>query len=115
MRATPDLDYPDHVAGEMAMCELGEKHPGAHADHLWDIGDSPETFRCVWLQWDDHEHTIASLPHCEAYEAVPERVCGLYADHPAEHSWDVVDPTREALRADIIANPERYGLPPGYL
>ncbi|MFI6350504.1 hypothetical protein [Streptomyces sp. NPDC050560] len=101
---------PVWCANGYAACELGAGHEGEHADHLWDV---PGPYAAVWFLWNDGDggHRFATLRWCTA---VPHggHGCELYAGHPPGHSWAVVDPTHEALTADIAAHPERWGLPP---
>ncbi|BAU83095.1 hypothetical protein SLA_2162 [Streptomyces laurentii] len=103
--------HPEEFATGHATCELGETHDGDHAEFLW---FTEKSFAATWLRWSDADtHTIVTLPCCTALTTTGDG-CGLYADHPSDHSWAVTDPTREALRADLMAHPERFGLPPDY-
>jgi hypothetical protein len=97
------------------LCELGERHPGEHADHLWDGADPDDA---VWFLWAGEEggggvpYRFATLAWCPA-SADDGDACGLHAGHPPPHAWDVSDPTVLALARDVAEAPERWGLPGG--
>ncbi|RLL68065.1 hypothetical protein [Streptomyces sp. Z26] len=55
--------------------------------------------------------SVESFERCTALRGDDE-TCGLYADHPPPHSWDVHDPSRDAVLDEITTDPERWGLPP---
>ncbi|MDT0488912.1 hypothetical protein ACPEIF_12725 [Streptomyces sp. NPDC012600] len=80
------------------LCELGEDHNNDHAAMLWDEGGRPGG--AVWTQWDDRGVRIAALAWCPALTP-KEEACGLFADHPSAHAWDVIDPTKEALSREL--------------
>ncbi|MDT0489133.1 hypothetical protein RM717_01265 [Streptomyces griseus] len=80
------------------LCELGEDHGDDHADMVWDEGGRPGS--AVWARWNGRDVKLASLPWCPALTA-EEDACGLFADHPSAHTWDVTDPTLEALRQEL--------------
>ncbi|WP_143052450.1 hypothetical protein [Streptomyces sp. cf386] len=103
--ADPPED-PAQFASGYAVCELGEHHRGEHADHLWDC-DNPD--QAVWFLWTETKHRFVTLRWCPAEQANGD-ACGLYTDHPQDHTWNVIDPTQEAMKADIAAHPERWGL-----
>ncbi|MBR7677010.1 hypothetical protein [Streptomyces daliensis] len=103
-------DPPDDLAGVAsgyAVCELGAHAEGEHAAHMW---DSPEPECAVWFLWSDTGHRFATLTWCDA--ECKGDACGLHAEHPSAHLWDVVDPTTEALAHDLAAHPECWGFPP---
>ncbi|MFJ6612601.1 hypothetical protein ACIQPT_20255 [Streptomyces sp. NPDC091289] len=102
------LPPPDHVvalsvpghrpeAGHV-LCELGEGHDGDHAAMLWDEGGRPG--RGVWAWWNAERARLAPLPWCSALDTRNE-ACGLFGGHPAGHSWEVTDPTDEAITQEI--------------
>ncbi|WP_411084308.1 hypothetical protein [Streptomyces sp. cmx-18-6] len=85
-----------------ALCELGEKHDGDHATMLWDEDAGPGG--AVWARWDDRGVRITSLDRCPGVTADEENACGLFADHPAAHGWEVTDPTKEAISRELARN-----------
>ncbi|MFE5901118.1 hypothetical protein ACFQ67_27390 [Streptomyces sp. NPDC056488] len=98
------------------LCEFGEGHDGSHADLLWETGTlSWETGtlpKGVWARWADSGAVeFVPLPWCGAENETGEW-CAVLSEHPPGHKWEVTDPTRTAFAADVIANPEKYGLPP---
>ncbi|MEU8989954.1 hypothetical protein AB0C98_26585 [Streptomyces sp. NPDC048558] len=96
--------HPARFASGYAVCELGDGHGGEHADHLWDCANPDEA---VWFLWSETDHQFVTFSWCPDERANGD-ACGLYAEHPPEHSWDVVDPTQEALKQDVTAHPERW-------
>lgn len=88
---------PGHV-----LCELGEDHEnhqnhrdGAdHAAMLWDEGG--RYGGAVWARWNGERTRLVSLPWCRALDPRND-ACGLFAGHPSGHSWEVTDPTAEAI------------------
>ncbi|MGW7352994.1 hypothetical protein [Streptomyces sp. NPDC054784] len=101
-------DRPVLLAAGHALCELAERHDADHAHHLWEHL-SPD--HALWFRWNDTAHRFQSLPWCTALRGGDE-TCGLHADHPPPHSWDVHDPSRDAVLDEITSDPERWGLPP---
>ncbi len=101
------LPPPDHVArlatpdrpmeAGYVLCELGEGHGGVHAGALW---DDDANDGAVWACWDGDGRCLAGLPWCPATTGGGD-ACGLFAGHPAGHSWEVVDPTQEAVLAHL--------------
>ncbi|MGW6374151.1 hypothetical protein ACWFRQ_36860 [Streptomyces niveus] len=79
-------------------CELGE-HDDDHAQLLW---MEDERGGAVWSRWNADGTRIEFLPWCGVYRPDRDEACGLFATHPAGHSFDVVDPVREALR-DLLS------------
>ncbi|MGW8450475.1 hypothetical protein ACWGLO_03155 [Streptomyces niveus] len=102
--ATPER--PAH-AGHVA-CELGE-HDGDHAQLLW---TEDERDGAVWARWSTASACIEFRPWCGALTDNPDEACGLFKSHPAGHSWQVTDPTREALRA-VLAHQYPHVYPRG--
>lgn len=98
------LDFPAHVVALFAptlrledhdaFCELGEGHDEDHAD-LISIEDPTGPDRAVWARWKQGTARLASLDWCQT-ENHKEDACGLFADHPAAHGWDVRDLLKEA-------------------
>ncbi|MEE1929252.1 hypothetical protein V1J52_13870 [Streptomyces sp. TRM 70351] len=74
-------------------CELGEGHDAAHARMLW---ADAEDDGALWVRWKEGRATFTELRWCTALSPQDDG-CGLFTDHPSAHSWDVTDPTREAL------------------
>ncbi|MFJ4572782.1 hypothetical protein ACIP4W_15395 [Streptomyces sp. NPDC088846] len=83
------------------LCELGEGHDDDHAQMLWDDADN-----AVWVRWNNRKATLTQVPWCPVLDSRGD-ACGMFADHPAGHSWDVTDPTWEALRA-VLAVATRW-------
>ncbi|MEU3435824.1 hypothetical protein [Streptomyces sp. NPDC006863] len=97
LTAAPGHHHPE--AGHI-LCELGEHHDGDHATMLWDEGAHPAS--AVWVHW--HTHRARLLPHswCAALDPRDtDNACGLFAGHPPGHSWDITDPTDEAITHDL--------------
>ncbi|MEE1803903.1 hypothetical protein PUR57_35425 [Streptomyces sp. JV176] len=85
----PEFAEPSYV-----LCELGEHGNGDHARCLSDDGVKGGA---VWFRWTDDGWTkIVALPWCTGVDSRGD-ACTLFADHSPEHSWDVTDPTREAM------------------
>lgn len=77
------------------LCELGEGHGDRHAAMLWDEGGRPGG--AVWARWNTTGRAaLAPLPWCAALDSRNE-ACGLFAGHPPGHSWEVTDPTDDAI------------------
>ncbi|MYX13592.1 hypothetical protein GTY67_09160 [Streptomyces sp. SID8374] len=86
------------------LCELGEEHQGHenHQDHedtdhaamLWEEGGRHGG--AVWARWNTERTELVPLPWCTALDSRGE-ACGLFARHPSGHSWEVTDPTDEAI------------------
>ncbi|MGW5067783.1 hypothetical protein ACWEQJ_16965 [Streptomyces cyaneofuscatus] len=99
------LPPPDHLvalspaghrpeAGHV-LCELGEEHDDQHAAMLWDEGGRPGS--AVWVRWTGSGLAkLTPLPWCPAHDTRNE-ACELFAAHPSRHSWDITDPTHEAI------------------
>ncbi|MET9975852.1 hypothetical protein ACFYOI_00255 [Streptomyces microflavus] len=111
------LPPPDHVvapsvpghrpeAGHV-LCELGERHDDDHAAMLWDEGGRPGS--AVRVRWKGSGSArLTPLPRCPALDTRDE-ACGLFAAHPSAHSWDVTDPTVEAItREPARRHPHLY-------
>ncbi|NEB36560.1 hypothetical protein [Streptomyces sp. SID14515] len=78
------------------LCELGEDHGAEHAAMLWDEGGRPG--RAIWARWNAERARLTPLPWCAALDTRNEDdACGLFGGHPAGHSWEVIDPTDEAI------------------
>ncbi|MFJ1592037.1 hypothetical protein ACIOD0_17560 [Kitasatospora albolonga] len=102
------LAPPDHVSSlftpvhrleaRHVLCELGEDHDDDHAGMVRDEGGRPGS--AVWARWDERGVRLASLSWCPALTA-EEDACGLFANHPSAHTWDVTDPTVEALKREV--------------
>ncbi|AEN09708.1 MULTISPECIES: hypothetical protein [unclassified Streptomyces] len=92
--ATPDRPM---EAGHV-LCELGEGHDDDHAGVLW---DDDANDGAVWARWDGYRRCLVGLPWCTATD-VEGDACGLFAGHPSGHSWEVVDPTQEAILAHLV-------------
>ncbi|MER5630393.1 hypothetical protein [Streptomyces nitrosporeus] len=96
------ISPPAHLADLLAnaepahvLCELGEGHEGDHAQMLWD-DDANDL--AAWARWNERRVRLVPRPWCpENASSGEEEVCGLFAGHPSGHSWEVTDPTREAL------------------
>ncbi|CAD5946175.1 MULTISPECIES: hypothetical protein [Streptomyces] len=108
-KAVAFLPPPDHVIALAApghrpepghvLCELGEDHENhkGDADHaamLWDEGG--RYGGAVWARWNTERTELVPLPWCSALDSRNE-ACGLFAGHPPPHSWEVTDPTDEAI------------------
>ncbi|MFF2848756.1 hypothetical protein ACFVT5_20880 [Streptomyces sp. NPDC058001] len=87
-----DLEYaPTHV-----RCELGTRHQGEHADHVWDWDHQPT--HALWARWDiGGTLRYESLHWCETPGGPEGDACTLYRDHARRHSWAVHDPETDAL------------------
>lgn len=96
-----------------ALCELGA-HEDEDSDHAVFVWETTNIDQGLWFWWNDTESKLAIAPWCGQSSAsgVSGSACHLFAQHPSAHSWDVHDPTHEALKADLFANPEKYGFPP---
>ncbi|MYR95555.1 MULTISPECIES: hypothetical protein [unclassified Streptomyces] len=104
------LPPPDHLialspaghrpeAGHV-LCELGEEHDDQHAAMLWDEGGRPGS--AVWVRWKGSGLAkLVPLPWCPALDPSNE-ACELFAAHPSAHSWDIKDPTDEAITRILI-------------
>ncbi|MFB6909158.1 hypothetical protein ACFCWB_33265 [Streptomyces bacillaris] len=89
------------------LCELGEEHDGDHATMLWDEDAGPGG--AAWARWNGRGVQIASLDWCPEAATGKENACGLFADHPAAHGWEVTDPTREAISRELAkGHPDLY-------
>ncbi|QNP71502.1 hypothetical protein IAG44_20090 [Streptomyces roseirectus] len=109
LQSAPDATY-DHAefADGYVCCELAEGHTGEHADFLWDGGEVDEA---QWFLWNgEEEFRFAVLKWCSVTHENGDG-CGLFDAHALVHAWDVTDPTADALLEDLIANPEKWGLP----
>ncbi|MFH9688669.1 hypothetical protein ACH4RG_07645 [Streptomyces sp. NPDC021019] len=92
--AAPGGSRPE--AGHL-LCELAADHEGDdHAMALWD-DDANRT--AVWARWSGERAALSELAWCGAIDPRDEDACGLFADHPAAHDWDIVDPTLAAVDA----------------
>ncbi|WP_326697254.1 hypothetical protein OG909_07880 [Streptomyces sp. NBC_01754] len=102
------LPPPDHIArlatpdrpmeAGYVLCELGEEHADEHAGALW---DDDANGGAVWARWDGARRRLTRLPWCPAKDDRGD-ACGLFAGHPSGHSWDVADPTEEAILAHLV-------------
>ena len=81
---------------DFVLCELGESHDGEHGD-LIAVRDDDESVG-LWLLWGEGGSRMEWLPWCDA-ECDQGDTCGRFLGHGAGHAWEVIDPTREALRA----------------
>ncbi|WP_411083217.1 hypothetical protein [Streptomyces sp. cmx-18-6] len=104
------LPPPDHVIAlsipghrpepGYVLCELGEDHEGGdHAAMLWDVRDRPES--AVWVRWDAGRARLTRLLWCPTLDSRRE-ACGLFAQHPSGHSWEVTDPVHEAITLALV-------------
>ncbi|MFJ9621025.1 hypothetical protein [Streptomyces sp. NPDC101181] len=82
------------------LCELGGGHDGDHAAMLWDEGGRPGS--AVWARWSGDRARLVSHPWCPVRDARQE-ACELFADHRSGHSWEVTDPTYEAIARALAA------------
>ncbi|MFJ6568207.1 hypothetical protein ACIQNU_12335 [Streptomyces sp. NPDC091292] len=92
-----DLGY----APRRVRCELGLRHEGEHADHVWDWPDglAPP----LWARWDTGGTLrFESLPWCGSEGGRYGDACALYRDHAPAHSWSVRDPDTESLRRRVL-------------
>ncbi|MDT9681476.1 hypothetical protein RND61_05225 [Streptomyces sp. TRM76323] len=87
---TGEIGYPS--------CELGEKHDGEHAECCW---EEDAWGGAVWFRWDALGGRFVLLPWCEVAGGAYGDACTLFRNHPAAHSWSVVDPTHEAVRQEL--------------
>ncbi|MFJ9318589.1 hypothetical protein [Streptomyces globisporus] len=95
LAAPPHRPEAGHV-----LCELGEDHDETHAAMLWDEGGRPGS--AVWVQWDAEHARLLPLPWCPARDPRnADNACGLFAEHPSGHGWEVTDPTDEAITQDL--------------
>lgn len=83
-------------ADEMIPCELGALPDHEHAGLVGDC-DSDQTV-ALWLTWTEDGHQVVWLPWCQEDQPSTDDACGLFHSHPSGHSWQVTDPTRDALR-----------------
>lgn len=82
------------------LCELGEAHEAAHAAMLWDERGRPG--RAVWIRWGAEPARLLPLPWCPARgPRNADDACGLLNGHPSGHSWDITDPTDEAITGEL--------------
>ncbi|WP_415956382.1 hypothetical protein [Streptomyces sp. 021-4] len=90
-----ELAGPDDPAHpELVLCELGEDHDDDHARLLWD----EDPHGAVWVRWNERRAVLSGvLPWCPEEQTGTGEACGLFADHPSAHAWDVVDPTMKAV------------------
>ncbi|CAM5383202.1 hypothetical protein ACTFBT_27075 [Streptomyces microflavus] len=112
------LPPPDHLialspaghrpeAGHV-LCELGEDHDDQHAAMLWDEGGRPGS--AVWVRWKGSGRAgLTSLSWCPAHGTRNE-ACELFAAHSSAHSWDITDPTVEAITL-VLARQHPYLFP----
>ncbi|MFE4690240.1 hypothetical protein ACFRH6_09310 [Streptomyces sp. NPDC056749] len=75
-----------------------ENHDVDHAGYLWDAGREG----AYWCRWRGAGITLVLVPYCGARHPRADEVCTLFAEHPEGHSWEVRDPTIEALRAAFV-------------
>lgn len=73
-------------------CELAEHHPDEHADLLW---DDDRLGGALWVRWTDSRMYRVVLFWCTHTDELGD-ACGLFADHPPGHSWEIIDTTEEA-------------------
>ncbi|MFE6031599.1 hypothetical protein [Streptomyces niveus] len=102
------LPPPDYIAEQATperpanpgyvYCELGGDHDGDHAQFLW---DEDVKGGAVWVQWNADRRRLVVLPWCAVHRTDRDEACGFFANHQSAHSWDVEDPTREALKVDL--------------
>ncbi|MEU0845345.1 hypothetical protein ABZ370_38575 [Streptomyces sp. NPDC005962] len=85
--------------GPYAMCELGEGHEGEHADHIW---SEDRDGAAIWMLWDDDGHRFEHPQWCAVATDDGNDTCHLYLGHPVNHSWEITDPSREALREQVM-------------
>ncbi|GAA3856156.1 hypothetical protein GCM10023084_07570 [Streptomyces lacrimifluminis] len=85
-----DPPKPSYVA-----CVLAENHGEMHASFLEAIDGS-----AVWFVWCGLRGRFLLMPWCEA-PAENGDACTFHRDHPAGHSWEVTDPTIDALCAEL--------------
>ncbi|MFF8554011.1 hypothetical protein ACF058_14370 [Streptomyces sp. NPDC015501] len=114
-------DDMDDLLGDKpyVLCELGEHDEVVeHAARLWTAETEPP--KSLWFLWTDSpgghriHHRLVTLPLCPVrIHHVRENYrqwCGLYDDHPGNHSFHVRDPLRDAYHAQIRSDAERaYG------
>ncbi|MFI1805340.1 hypothetical protein ACH415_17225 [Streptomyces californicus] len=98
------------------LCELGEHDETTeHAARLWTAETEPPA--SLWFLWTTSagghrvHHRLVLLALC------PYRIhrlrenyrqwCGLYEDHPGNHSFHITDPLRDAHHAHIRHNAQR--------
>ncbi|MEV6419780.1 hypothetical protein [Streptomyces sp. NPDC051662] len=105
--STALLPPPDHIAEQATAerpaepgyvaCELGNAHnDDDHAQLLW---TEDERGGAIWARWNTSSTRIEFLPWCGVRNPNRDEACGLFTAHSAGHSWEVVDATREALKA----------------
>ncbi|MFB6909159.1 hypothetical protein ACFCWB_33270 [Streptomyces bacillaris] len=107
MRDGPD-DADDYLADKgIVLCELGDHTDDIeHAARLWSAESEPPLD--LWFRWTmgsgAHRiyHRFATVPACPAILRTMEddsrQWCGFFAEHhPLPHSFDVVDPLRDAI------------------
>lgn len=107
-------DDTDDLLGDKpyVLCELGEHDEVVeHAARLWTAETEPP--KSLWFLWADRagDHRFTTLPLCPVrIHHVRENYrqwCGLYEDHPGNHSFHVRDPLRDAHHAQIRRNAKR--------
>jgi hypothetical protein len=70
-------------------CDL---QPGHGGPHLAFVYERHETYRGVWIRWDDRSREFVTLPYCPAAlrgerpDGVDDESCGLFQDHAGAHS-----------------------------
>ncbi|MFF2845638.1 hypothetical protein ACFVT5_04830 [Streptomyces sp. NPDC058001] len=93
-----DLGY----APTRARCELGTRHQGEHADHVWDWDHEPT--HALWARWNTGSVLrYESLPWCETAGGPQNDACTLYWNHPHPHAWALHDPETDALLRKALA------------
>ncbi|MYV63537.1 hypothetical protein GTW37_34540, partial [Streptomyces sp. SID4931] len=56
----------------------------------------------VWVQWDTEHAQLLPLPWCTVRDPRnADDACALFTGHPSGHSWEVTDPTDEAITRDL--------------
>ncbi|MEU0689399.1 hypothetical protein [Streptomyces uncialis] len=87
-------------------CEMEEEHAGLHVAAVRLLDNSPpETVWTQWADWRDPQ-TVLVLRDCADGDGRPssgdDDWCTLFADHPGNCSFDLVDPEHEEF---LAANP----------
>ncbi|MFF7363460.1 hypothetical protein [Streptomyces sp. NPDC008125] len=68
-------------------CELAEHHRAEHAELLW---EDDRLGGALWVRWTDTRMYRVVLFWCTATDELGD-ACGLFDDHPAAHSWRIVE------------------------
>ncbi|MCT2591168.1 hypothetical protein LHJ74_14835 [Streptomyces sp. N2-109] len=85
-----------------ALCELAEDHDDRHATFICDL-KRPGPELTIWWMWGPGGGEFVMRHPCPGTTTGDESgdACTLFHAHPSGHSWQVTDPTMEALRQEL--------------